>query len=263
MIFALSVLSVWNAPLQGPLLLLSAIPQLLAYLGLFVLILLRIAAGGEAMARVKLAWGNWRYWLIMGLGIITFYVLQVVFNAYTGLGPAALAPPATPPGFSAGTFVILAGFQSVLFAPILALVLAFGEEYGWRGYLQSELIKLGRVRGVLLVGVIWAVWHWPIILMGWSYPGYPLLGLLLTVLFLAGFAVILGFAVLRTGSILLSSYLHTLNDQTTAFLVALGFTPFNPVFSFGVGIYAVVLLAIIALLVLRDPVWRSKGSTLE
>ena len=58
----------------------------------------------------------------------------------------------------------------------------FGEEYGWRGYLQSELFKLGRVRGVLLLGVIWGAYHWPMILMGWNYPGHPLLGLLLIVL---------------------------------------------------------------------------------
>ena len=94
--------------------------------------------------------------------------------------------------------------------------------------------------------------------MGWSYPGYPLLGLLLTVLFLVGFAVVLGFAVLKTGSVLMSSYLHALNDQTTAFLVALGFTPFNPVFSFGVGIYGTIMLLIIALLVLRNPSFQQR-----
>ncbi|WP_371865723.1 CPBP family intramembrane glutamic endopeptidase [Dictyobacter kobayashii] len=108
--------------------------------------------------------------------------------------------------------------------------MAFGEEYGWRGYLQSELLKMGRVRGVLLVGVIWGAWHWPLILMGFSYPNYPLLGLLLTVLFTMGFAIVLGTAVLRSGSVLLAAYLHALNDQTTGFIVFLGYKPFNPAF---------------------------------
>ena len=86
--------------------------------------------------------------------------------------------------------------------------MAFGEESDWRGYLQSELLKLGRVRGVL-----------------------P------------------------------SAYLHALNDQTTAFLVFLGFTPFNPVFSFGIGIYAIATLAIFTLLLLRDPIWQARRDT--
>ena len=258
-VYALGVLSIWHTPSEDSALLLGLLPQMLAYLGLIVLIVLRFVAGKELMARVKLSWGNWRYWLVIGLGIVAFYVLQAGFNAFTGLGPVKLETTIpTPPGLTPVLFQALAGVQSVLLAPIFAIVIAFGEEYGWRGYLQSELVKLGRVRGILLLGLIWGVWHWPIILMGWSYPGYPLLGLLLTVLFLVGFAVVLGFAVLKTGSVLMSSYLHALNNQTTAFLVALGFTPFNPVFSFGVGIYGTIMLLIIALLVLRNPIWQQK-----
>ncbi len=262
LIYALGVLSIWLSPSQGTISMLAAIPLLVAYLGLLVLVGLRLAAGREAMARVRLGWGNARYWLIMGLGVVAFYALQAALNALFGLGPASLAPIGAPPGLSSQTFLILGGVQSVLLAPVLAIVIAFGEEYGWRGYLQSELVKLGRVRGVLLVGVIWGAWHWPLILMGWSYPGYPLPGLVLTALFTTGLAVVLGFAVLKTGSILLAAYLHALNDQVTAFLVALGFTPFNPVFSFGVGIYGIATLATVALLVLRDPAWRSKGGSL-
>ena len=110
--------------------------------------------------------------------------------------------------------------------------------------------------------MIWGIWHWPLILMGYNYPGYPLLGLPLTVLFLVGFAVVLGTAVLRSGSVLLAAYLHALNDQTTGFIVFLGYKPFNPVFSFGVGIYGIATLALITLLVLRAPVWRGRGSSL-
>ena len=97
--------------------------------------------------------------------------------------------------------------------------------------------------------------------MGFSYPGYPLLGLLLTALFTIGFAVVLGTAVLRSGSILLAAYLHALNDQTTGFIVFLGYKPFNLAFSFGVGIYGIATLALITLLILRVPVWRSRSSS--
>ncbi len=256
-------LGAWLGPSQGTVTLVAAIvPQLLAYVGLFLLIGLRLVAGREAMSRVWLSWGNGRDWLLFAPAIVAFYVLQVVLNAFFGLGPVHPSPIAAPPGLSPAPSLILIAVQSMLLAPILALVIAFGEEYGWRGYLQSELLKMGRVRGVLLVGVIWGVWHWPLILMGFSYPGYPLLGLGLAVLFLVGFAVVLGYAVLRSGSILLAAYLHALNDQTTAFIVFLGYKPFNPVYSFGVGIYGVATLALVTLLVLRDPIWQSKGSPL-
>jgi uncharacterized protein len=254
---------VWLGPPKGTVTLVAAIvPQLLAFVGLLLLVVLRLVAGHEAMSRVWLSWGNGREWLLFTPAIVAFYVLQVVLNTLFGLGPVHPSPIALPPGPSPTPFLILLGVQSVLLAPILALVIAFGEEYGWRGYLQSELFKVGRVRGVLLVGVIWGVWHWPLILMGFSYPGYPLLGLGLSVLFLIGFAVVLGYSVLRSGSVLLAAYLHALNDQTTGFIVFLGYKPFNPVFSFGVGIYGIATLALITLLVLRAPIWRGRGISL-
>ncbi len=259
-IYAIGALSVlWLAPSQQTTVLLATIPLLLALVGLLVLIVLRFVAGREAMAQVGLAWGNWRYYLFLGLGFITYYVLQTVLNASFGLGSTTLAPPPALPGLSQNVFLILAGVQSVLLAPILAIVIAFGEEYGWRGYLQNELIKLGRVRGVLLLGVIWGAWHWPLILMGYNYPGHPLLGLLLMALYTTGLAVVLGYAVLKSGSVLLSAYLHALNNQVVAFIVALGFKPFDNAFSFDIGVYGIVTLAIVAIFILRDSVWRDKG----
>jgi membrane protease YdiL (CAAX protease family) len=98
--------------------------------------------------------------------------------------------------------------------------------------------------------------------MGYNYPGYPLLGVVLMTLYTTGLAVVLGYAVLRSGSVLLSAYLHALNNQVVNFIVAMGFKPFDPAFSFDIGIYGLATLAIVALLVLRDPVWRGKGSSL-
>jgi membrane protease YdiL (CAAX protease family) len=263
LIYALGTLVIWLSPSQSTIVVLASIPLLLAFLGLLILIVLRLATGREAMARVWLAWGNWRYYLIFGLGFILYYVLQAALNAYTGLGGTKLTPPPAPSGLSPNIFLILAGVQSVLVAPILAIVIALGEEYGWRGYLQSELFKMGRVRGVLLLGVIWGAWHWPLILMGYNYPGHPLLGLLLMALYTIGLAIVLGYAVLRSGSVLLSAYLHALNNQVVAFIAAMGFKPFDNAFSFDIGVYGIVTLAIVALLILRDPIWRGKGSNLS
>lgn len=261
-IYALGAMVVWLAPTPEMVALVSAIPQLVAFLGVLVLVVLRFIAGQEAMARVWLSWGNWRWYLLFGLGFIVFYALQAVLNAYFDLGSATMAPLPVPPGMSPDVFLIVGGIQSVLLAPILAIVIAFGEEYGWRGYLQNELFNMGRVRGVLLLGLIWGAWHWPVILMGHNYPGYPLLGLVLMVLFCTGLAIVLSYAVLKSGSVLLAAFLHALNNQVVSFIVILGLGPFDPAFSFFIGIYGIATLAIVALLVLRDPVWREKGNVL-
>jgi membrane protease YdiL (CAAX protease family) len=53
----------------------------------------------------------------------------------------------------------------------IGAVLAFGEEYGWRGYLLPKLLSLGEVKASLLVAAIWAPWHLPVLLAGLNYPG--------------------------------------------------------------------------------------------
>jgi len=53
---------------------------------------------------------------------------------------------------------------------LLLSVLALGEELGWRAYLLQKLAdRFGSARNAaVLVGLVWAVWHMPLIYMGFS-----------------------------------------------------------------------------------------------
>ncbi|HEC22291.1 MAG TPA: CPBP family intramembrane metalloprotease [Chloroflexi bacterium] len=108
--------------------------------------------------------------------------------------------PITPAMFAA-----IQTLQAVLFAPLINSLFTFGEEFGWRAYLQPKLMPLGGRRAVLLMGLIWGVWHWPVILMGHNYgldyPGAPYLGLLMTLWVMTLFAAFLGWVALRGGSV--------------------------------------------------------------
>lgn len=42
---------------------------------------------------------------------------------------------------------------------ITCLIYSYFEEYGWRGYLQSELIELPAGRRVTIITLIWFMWH--------------------------------------------------------------------------------------------------------
>lgn len=44
-------------------------------------------------------------------------------------------------------------------APVINAIPAFGEEYGWRGYLQWKLRPLGWPKMLLITNVLWGVWH--------------------------------------------------------------------------------------------------------
>ena len=60
---------------------------------------------------------------------------------------------------------------AVTLAPVINMFAALGEEAGWRGYMMPHLKKqLGLLNGRLLGGVIWGVWHWPLMLLvGYEY----------------------------------------------------------------------------------------------
>jgi membrane protease YdiL (CAAX protease family) len=79
---------------------------------------------------------------------------------------------------------------------------AIGEELGWRGFLQGPLIdRLGVTRGLVLLGLVWSLWHLPALLAGYNYPQHPVLGaLVLFPLQLVAASFFLGWLTLRAGS---------------------------------------------------------------
>jgi len=58
-------------------------------------------------------------------------------------------------------------FHFAIFGIILHLVFAAGEEIGWRGFLVPHLFQaIGFTKTCFISGIIWAVWHFPLILSG-------------------------------------------------------------------------------------------------
>jgi len=59
-------------------------------------------------------------------------------------------------------FLLTASYSFVLLLPSV-----LGEEMGWRGFLVPELARFMSFTKVALTsGLIWAVWHWPMMLKG-------------------------------------------------------------------------------------------------
>ena len=252
----------------------SALIQLLLVVFLLLLVLLRLVAGKDAFQKAGLAGGKFWYYISFGLLLATIYAVMTGLNALFGLGQpvnvaellaqAAGGQTAEVAAIPNWLLLVIVGVQAVVLGPVLALPIAFGEEYGWRGYLQGELIKIGKVRGILLVGVIWGLWHAPIIAMGHNYPGYPVLGIFLMTLYTIALGFLFGYAMLKSGSVWLAAFLHGLNNQVAAFLLAMIYRPADPVFAFGIGLYGLIVWAIVVagLLLLDRKAWASPGEPL-
>ena len=161
---------------------------------------------------------GWPFWLLAWFmpGILTILGMIVYFVIF----PAQFDPKFTtlqqildnaarltghPVPFTAQVYFVIQTMQAMLLAPLLNSVATFGEEFGWRAYLQPKLMPLGARRALVLVGLIWGIWHWPVIFMGYEYGfgywGAPLVGPLLFLVFTVSVAILFGWLVLRAGSI--------------------------------------------------------------
>lgn len=256
---------------QTSLAVMSGTTQLVTLGGFVFVILLQFLAPKEERKALGLALGAFKWYVLFAVLLVVLYGVMTAFNYAFSLGEAVNAKElvrqlAAQAGQTAGDleqlpdflFVLVLGFQSVFFASLFALLIVFGEEYGWRGFLQGELARLGKVKGIALLGVIWGVWHAPVIVMGHNYPGYPLLGVFLMILYCVCLGFILGYAMLKSGSVWVVAYLHAVNNQVLSFLSMMVYKPDNPVLSFGAGIYGIVLMAlVVGLLLLDRRTWKT------
>lgn len=124
----------------------------------------------------------------------------------------------TLPGFAIeGTGFPTAAFLSGLLLLLAAgflptLVLTFGEEWGWRGYLLPRLLPLGVWPALLLSGLIWGLWHAPILLVGVD----GLRDLLLPLMFVVStmlMGIIFGWLRLASGSVWPAVIVHAANNS--------------------------------------------------
>jgi membrane protease YdiL (CAAX protease family) len=155
-------------------------------------------------------WG--RYWLFAVLGPLGFAAAALLLGGASGRLPLDLAAfsgfrAARLPG---GEQALATGSPPVLLAVWLVTTLLLsvvnlpataGEEWGWRGYLLPRLLPLGQGPALLLSGVVWGLWHAPVVLQGYNYPRHPLLALPLMVLFATVVGTILGWLRLASGSV--------------------------------------------------------------
>ena len=210
---------------------------------------------------------GWPYWLAAWFlpGILTVIGMGVFFLLYRGYFDPSLSMlkemiAASAPGVEINVWVIAAvqTVQAMLIAPIFNSLATFGEEFGWRAYLQPKLMPLGGRKAMLLMGVIWGVWHWPVILMGHNYgldyPGALFLGPLAMVWFCLVLGIFLGWVTLKSNSVWPAAIGHAaINGIAGIGVIFVQGNP-NPILGpLPVGIIGGVGFTIVALIIFLSP----------
>lgn len=104
--------------------------------------------------------------------------------------------------------------QDLVLAVLANCLFTLGEEFGWRGHLVPRLAPLGEVWAALIVGVVWGLWHAPLIALdGYEYGVLSWLAAPAFCLFTVPLSGILTWLRLRSGSTWPGVLLHATVNQ--------------------------------------------------
>ena len=157
--------------------------------------------------------GRWKFFLAAWVlpGILTIFGMTLfflLFPRYFDAELSILRAQIDLAGMGEVNVWLIVGIQTIqaiLIAPLLNAIPTFGEEFGWRGYLQPKLMPIGGRKTILWSGVIWGVWHWPIIIMGYNYGfdyfGAPFLGPLVFLVFTIAASALFGWVTIKADNV--------------------------------------------------------------
>lgn len=151
---------------------------------------------------------NFKKVTLLGLLFIGLKIIVVISGViiYGGLGEtlSELVPK------------IILNIVSIPFGIAISYITFFGEELGWREYLQIRLqILFGKKSGVIILGFIWGIWHLPLCFMLYS-PETPILCVIGHVFYCILLGIFLGYAYMKTENLWSVIIIHLINNILAA-----------------------------------------------
>lgn len=157
--------------------------------------------------------------LLTAIGAALYFV---VFPGHFDMSGEYLAAAAGPEvleqleaqGLTYPLYILISVVGCLTYAPLVNMILAAGEEAGWRGFLYPQLkAKFGKKRGWLIGGIIWGIWHWPAMWLigyeyGTDYVGFPIVGMLVFCIFTTAAGILCDWLYEKTDCIWIPSVFH-------------------------------------------------------
>lgn len=189
--------------------------------------------------------------LLCSLIFAGIYVLRIFLPAFlAGVQKTYLDYLLTPMPYIMLFNVVLSFFLSFL--------CFFGEEYGWRYFLQPRMQeRFGTRWGVILLGVVWGLWHLPLNLFYYA-PDTPLQSILLQQITCISLGILIAYGYLKTGNIWVAVIMHYLNNNMgLIFVPDLSFQ--NQTYGWGDVLYSLILMGVLHLPFLLSHVFDGRG----
>ena len=176
---------------------------------------------------LKISFRPNRWFLIAGLMPIIYAFLTLGANlllpniSYSAGAEGFLS--SLPPEQAESIARQLSQFPPIVFLPLQIInsmiagytinaLFAFGEEMGWRGYLLRELKDKKFPLVALITGTVWGLWHFPLILLGHNYPGYPIAGVGMMIIWCILLSPVMTYIAIKSKSVIGAAIFHgTLN----------------------------------------------------
>lgn len=120
----------------------------------------------------------------------------------------------TSTGMTYGTYIIINCIACLTYAPLINMFPAVGEEAGWRGYMYPALReKFGQKKAWIIGGIIWGMWHWPLMIFtgyeyGKDYLGFPIVGMILFCAVTVALGILCDYVYQKSGCIWYPAIFH-------------------------------------------------------
>lgn len=166
-----------------------------------------LIAGRERREAYGLRWKNWKSSLLCVLVFLVLYFLRAGIAYCLEGQPGMMLEIAENPQ----TWLYIA---ALLLNFLLSFTAFLGEEYGWRYYLQPLLQRrFGLRAGVLVLGVVWGIWHLPVDFFYYTTPDRGLIMLASQIITCVSLGIFFAWAYMKTGNIWVPVFLHFLNNN--------------------------------------------------
>lgn len=155
---------------------------------------------------------KWPYYLFAWIWPFIVLVIVIILAIVVGL----IIPWFSLPQDSLSKTPSISALISVLIITLVFTPILWGEEFGWRSYLQIRLFSSRPLLAAVATGAIWGVWHYPAVFAGYLPNEHGLFSLALFPVYTILFSIILGWLRLRTNSIWPPTLAHSANNLILA-----------------------------------------------